>query len=156
MGILGTKGTVKSNSYLIELEKFFPEIKATKLACPMWVPLIENNMYQSIAGKLIIHDDVKNILSQDKEIDVLLLACTHYPIVKPVIEEYVSPNVQVISQGEIVALSLKDYLNRHRWLNKKLSKNGSTQYFTTENPSDFDEKAELFIGKEISAERILL
>lgn len=156
VGILGTKGTVKSQSYLIELAKFFPEIHATQLACPMWVPLIENNMHASIAGKLIIHDDVKNILSQDKKIDVLLLACTHYPIIKPIIEEFVTTSVQVVSQGEIVALSLKDYLNRHQWMNEKLSKNGTTLYYTTEDPSDFDEKAELFMETEIKAERILL
>jgi len=156
VGILGTKGTIKSNSYGIELEKFYPRLNVFQKACPLWVPLIENNMHESIPGKMIIKDDVIALLEQNSSIDTILLACTHYPLVKPIIEEFVSENVQIIPQGEIVGLSLRDYLVRHEWMDNKLSKSGRTTYYTTENPDDFDEKAELFIGKAIQAQKITL
>ena len=156
IGILGTIGTIKSNSYGIELAKFFPEVNLVQKACPLWVPLIENNMHESIPGKMIIRDDVMDLLRQNDAIDTLLLACTHYPLVKPVIEEFVDASIQIIPQGEIVGLSLRDYLIRHEWMEEKLSKSGETTYYTTESPEDFNEKAALFLGKPIQAQKISL
>lgn len=156
IGILGTHGTVKSNSYGIELEKFYPKLNVFQKACPLWVPLIENKMHETVPGKMIIHNDVTELLEHNSSIDTILLACTHYPLVKPIIEEFVSENIQIIPQGEIVGLSLRDYLIRHEWMNEKLSKTGKTTYYTTENPDDFDEKAELFLGKPLKALKIQL
>lgn len=156
IGILGTTGTVKSESYLIELKKEYPELRVSQEACPLWVPLIENNAHDTHPGHLIIEENVTNLIQRDSRIDVLLLACTHYPLVKPIIERFVDPSVQVVPQGEIVALSLKDYLNRHAWLEEKLLRNGLVTYLTTENPETFEEKAELFLGTSISANRVVI
>jgi glutamate racemase len=156
IGILGTTGTVKSESYLIELKKEYPELIVTQEACPLWVPLIENNAHDTTPGHLIIEENVRNLLRQDRKIDVLLLACTHYPLVKPIIERFINPTVQVVPQGEIVALSLKDYLKRHGWMEEKLLRNGQVTYLTTENPETFEEKAELFLGTSISANRVVI
>jgi glutamate racemase len=156
IGILGTTGTVKSESYLIELKKEYPELRVSQEACPLWVPLIENNAHDTHPGHLIIEENVTNLLQRDSRIDVLLLACTHYPLVKPIIERFVDPSVQVVPQGEIVALSLKDYLSRHAWLEEKLLRNGQVTYLTTENPETFEEKAELFLGTSISANRVVI
>lgn len=156
IGILGTTGTVKSESYLIELKKEYPELRVSQEACPLWVPLIENNAHDTHPGHLIIEENVTNLIQRDSRIDVLLLACTHYPLVKPIIERFVDPSVQVVPQGEIVALSLKDYLNRHAWLEEKLLRNGMVTYLTTENPETFEEKAELFLGTSISANRVVI
>lgn len=156
IGILGTKGTIKSRSYLIELEKFYPDLSVTQLACPLWVPLIENNMHESVPGRMIIQQDVETLLSKDSSIDTILLGCTHYPIVQSVIESFISPDIQLVPQGEIVALSLKDYLHRHQWMENKLRKTGQTEYYTTETPTDFDEKAEIFMDCPINALKIQL
>lgn len=156
VGILGTFGTVKSNSYGIELEKFYPDLEVYQHACPLWVPLIENNMHHSFPGKMIIHQDIQQLMSVNPEIDTLLLACTHYPLVKSIIEELIPPSIQVVAQGEIVATSLKDYLQRHVWMDEKLCKGGETTYYTTENASDFDIKAEIFTQKTIQAKSIVL
>src|SRR5690606_15866458 len=129
---------------------FYPDLSVTQLACPLWVPLIENNMHESVPGRMIIQQDVETLLSQDPSIDTILLGCTHYPIVQPVIESFISSDIQLVPQGEIVALSLKDYLHRHQWMENKLRKTGQTEYYTTENPTDFDEKAEIFMDCSIN------
>src|SRR6185312_439276 len=113
IGVLGTKGTVKSESYLIEIEKSFPGIKVFQHACPMWVPLVENNEYHSHGADFFIKKNLAHIFGKDPRIDVILLACTHYPLLNEKIREYLPVGVKLISQGEIVAASLGDYLQRH-------------------------------------------
>ena len=156
VGILATEGTVKSDSYPIEINKFSPETVVSQLACSMWVPLIENGRHASVAGKLFIKEDVEQLLSNDPEIDVIILGCTHYPILKSYIESIVPENIRVIAQGPIIAEKLEDYLNRHSELEAKCSKNGKIQFLTTENAQDFDKKASLFLGTKINSQHIKL
>lgn len=154
VGILATEGTVKSESYVIELKKFSPSTKVVQHACSMWVPLIENNRHESEAGKLFIQEDIQQLLDKDPKIDVIVLACTHYPILKEYIETIIPSSIQVLSQGKIVAEKLSDYLKRHDELEKSFSKNGEIHFLTTENSHDFDRKASMFFGKTVVSEHI--
>jgi glutamate racemase len=156
IGVLATEGTVKSESYRIEINKLFPEIEVTQQACPLWVPLIENNKYQTAGGKALILEDLANILEKDPKIDAIILGCTHYPIVQDFIEANVPDNIKVISQGQIVADKLKDYLNRHHDMDEKLSKNGTSRYLTTDSATAFDEDASRILGKIVQSEHLKL
>lgn len=156
VGVLATEGTVRSNSYLIEIAKFSPEVKVYQQACPMWVPLIENHQHLSAPGKEFIREDVEELLAMDPDIDVIILGCTHYPIVKETIEEVVPAHVQVIAQGEIVANRLKNYLQRHPEIEQLCTKGGTVQYLTTESSGTFDHKATQFIGERINSTHIHL
>ncbi len=156
IGILATEGTVKSNSYQLEIHKFFPEVIVNQLACPIWVPLIENGKYNTLAGKSFIQEDVETLMQMDPEMDAIILACTHYPILKSYIESIVPPHIQVVAQGPIVAASLKDYLEKHTWLNEKLSDTGSVVYLTTENETDFSKNASRILGESIEAQHVRL
>ncbi|HEX4375465.1 MAG TPA: glutamate racemase, partial [Puia sp.] len=113
IGILATNGTVRSDSYKIEIEKFFPDLNVFQQACPMWVPLIENNEHNSAGADYFVKEGIDTLMSQSKNIDTILLGCTHYPLLINKIRQYVSPEIQIISQGKIVADSLADYLKRH-------------------------------------------
>lgn len=156
VGILGTEGTVNSNSYVIELNKFSPEIVVTQHACPMWVPLIESNKYMSESGKAIIKEDFLALIKKDPEIDTVLLACTHYPIISPYLQEISGSQIKVISQGPIVADKLKDYLRRHEMLKNQITRNGECIFMTTENPEVFNKSAQSFMSIKVSAEQIRL
>lgn len=156
VGILGTEGTVNSNSYRIELNKFSPNLIVTQQACPMWVPLIENNKHLSEPGKAIIKEDFFELLSKDPSIDTVLLACTHYPIIAPYLNELVNDNIQIVSQGPIIAEKLKDYLQRNELMNNKLSRNGTCVFLTTENPEVFNKSAESFMSMKVHAQQIKL
>jgi glutamate racemase len=149
IGILATKGTVQSKSYLMEIEKFSPGTRVTQQACPMWVPLIENNEYETTGGQWFIQRDVESFTRSASDVDTLLLACTHYPIIKSQIQKWVPAGVKVLSQGEIIAASLQNYLERHPEMEQKLSKNAMTNFYTTDNTDDFNEKAALFFGKAV-------
>lgn len=154
VGILATQGTVKSESYLLELHKFSPEVKVFQQACPMWVPLIESNEHFSKPGKKFIRKDVQKLLEQSAKIDTILLGCTHYPIVEAYLREIVPPSVRIVSQGEIVAKSLVDYLDRHPEMNARLNRNGQLRYLTSGDTETFDEKALELMGLQVMSERI--
>lgn len=154
LGILGTNGTVRSNSYAIEIEKFYPEIKVSQLACPMWVPLIENNEHMNEGADYFVEKYLSELYNIDKNIDAIILACTHYPMLIEKIKKYVSANVKVIAQGEIVAASLQDYLHRHPEVENKLAMSGKRAFYTTDDASDFDVKAKMFIGEEIRSKHL--
>jgi glutamate racemase len=156
VGILATEGTVKSESYLIELTKYSPQTKVVQFACPMWVPLIENQQHETEAGKLFIKNDVNQLLEKDAEIDVIVLACTHYPILKEFIESIVPPTIKVVSQGKIVAQKLEEYLSKHPDIERDCSKNGLIQFLTTENAAEFDRKATVFYGDTVESVHIKL
>lgn len=156
IGVLGTNGTVKSESYVLEIEKLHPHITVTQEACPLWVPLVENNAFKSEGGEYFIKENVKSILSKDSKIDTLILGCTHYPILMEQIIKFVPDSVKVIAQGEIVADKLVDYLQKHSKMADKCSKNGVVKYYTTENPRSFEETASLFLDEKIVAEQIHL
>lgn len=156
VGILGTNGTVQSNSYPIEIAKFYPEIKVYQEACPMWVPLIENNEYQSAGADYYVKKHIDHLLTQSKDIDTILLACTHYPLLMDKIKQFVPGNISVLSQGEIVANSLKKYLDRHPQMEENCSKNGQITFFTTDSTEDFDSHAANFYGKPIKSRHLAL
>jgi glutamate racemase len=156
VGILATEGTVKSESYVIEIGKFSPNTIVSQHACPIWVPLIENNKHFSEAGKMLIKEDVEKLLEKDNQIDTIILACTHYPILKDYIQSIVPENVQIVAQGAIIAEKLEDYLTRHPEIDQKCSKTGTTRYLTTENEAIFSQNASLFLNQEILAEHIKL
>lgn len=151
IGILGTNGTVRSESYLIEIEKFFPDIRVFQKSCPMWVPLVENNEYDSAGADFFIEKDISELMKKSPEIDTVLLACTHYPLLIDKIKKFLPAGVKVISQGPVIAKSLQDYLRRHPEIEAKCSKNGQLQFFTTDSSEDFDKHSKLFFGEKVSS-----
>ncbi len=154
IGILATNGTVQSGSYLIEIQKFFPGIKVEQEACPMWVPLVENNEHENEGADFFIQKNINNILSRNSSIDTLLLACTHYPLLKKRIEKLLPPHVTLLSQGEIVAESLENYLKRHEEIESKLSKQRKIIFNTTDSVTDFDKKASIFFGENVTSRHV--
>lgn len=155
VGILATPGTVASNSYSIEIQKFFPDINVFQEACPMWVPLVENNEIDSPAADYVVKKNLDNLFRYNPDIDTLVLACTHYPLLINKIRQFTGNDVQIISQGELVAKSLKDYLRRHQQVDLLCSKDGERTFYTTESTLDFDKKAALFLGKEVNSQRLI-
>ncbi len=156
VGILGTTGTVQSQSYLIEIEKFFPECKVYQEACPMWVPLVENNEHNSKGADYFIEKHVQHLLSQSTDIDTILLACTHYPLLIEKIKQFAPAGCAIIPQGNIVAEGLADYLHRHPEMEERCSKGSSLQFFTTDSADDFDSKAAIFYGKPVKSTHLAL
>lgn len=156
IGILATNGTVQSQSYLIEIEKFFPDLKVEQQACPMLVPLIENNEFENEAADFFIKKYLDELLNKDDKIDTILLACTHYPLIKKRIERFLPAKIKVVAQGEIVAESLKDYLQRHTEIETQLSKNKTVQFYTTDSIEDFNTHATIFYGEATNAKHVEL
>lgn len=156
VGVLGTLGTISSNSYQLEIEKLFPHIHVSTEACPMWVPLVENNEFHSQGADYFIKKHLDAILAKDKDMDTLILGCTHYPLLIEKIKENLLPNLQVISQGEYVARSLKDYLLRHQDMDKRITKKGDCRFITTELAEKFKEAASIFLNTPIEVKRITL
>jgi len=156
VGILATNGTVASGSYPIEIAKFFPDIRVHQEACPMWVPLIENNEHLDEGADYFVKKHLKNIFEKGETIDVLLLACTHYPLLREKIEEYLPIGVKLLSQGEIVATSLADYLERHAEIENLCSKKGSREFYTTDSTADFDAHASTFFGEPVQSKHVEL
>jgi glutamate racemase len=151
IGLLATEGTVRSESYRLELENFSPHIKLFQHACPKWVPLIEDGIFDSEEGRSQIRNDVEQLLKLSPEIDTILLACTHYPILEPFLKTIVPSTIQIVSQGNIVAESLTDYLTKHHELDVLLSKNGSVDYYTSGSPELFNLQAEKIIHIKTNA-----
>lgn len=156
VGVLATSGTVKSQSYALEIHKLYPGITVTSLACPMWVPLIEYGEYENEGADFFIKKYIDAIFAQDSLIDTLILGCTHYPIVADKIKRHLPGGVRLVQQGEHVAESLADYLKRHPDMDSKCTKNGHTQFFTTENEEKFAESASVFLKTEINVKGIEL
>jgi glutamate racemase len=156
VGVLGTAGTISSESYLVEIEKFFPNLKVYQEACPMWVPLIENNEMDNEGADYFIKKHVTHLMQQQPNIDAIILGCTHYPIIEQKIKQYLPAHVKLLSQGNIVAKSLNDYLQRHTELEKKCSKNKSIEFLTTDLSETFDKSARIFFDKEIKSKRVEL
>jgi glutamate racemase len=154
VGILATNGTVSSASYPIEIRKFFPNVKTYQLACPMWVPLIENNEHESEGADYFVKEYLDKILSQSSEIDTLVLGCTHYPLLMKKIRQFLPGGITVLSQGKIVAHSLKDYLLRRPEMETRLSKTQHRSFYTTDDPSIFDKMAEIFYEKKVSSAKM--
>lgn len=156
VGILATSGTVASESYPMEIGKFFPELRVYQEACPMWVPLIESNEHTSHGADYFVKKHLHNIFEKGERIDVILLGCTHYPLLASKIEEYLPVAVKLISQGEIVAKSLADYLSRHPEIESHCGKNGKREFYTTDSTEDFDNHAANFYGEQVSSHHVNL
>ena len=158
VGIFGTVGTVLSNSYPIELEKWAggKVVQTTQEACPIWVPLVENYEIDSPGTDYFVSKNIKNLLAADPEIDSIILGCTHYPLLMPVIRKFVPEGIQLLEQGKVVSAKLVEYLNNHPEMNAEISKSGRVKYYTTENRTVFDKNAATFIGRNIKSEKIIL
>ena len=156
IGVLPTAGTIKSESYPLEIHKLFPEIQVSGTACPMWVSLVENNESQDEGADYFIRKYIDQLLSKDPQIDTVILGCTHFPILLPKIRQYIPDHISVIAQGEYVAESLKDYLKRHPEMDAKCTKNGNCQFYTTEAEEKFSESASTFLKQQISVKHITL
>lgn len=156
VGLLATEGTVKSESYQLEIQKFFPDIQVSGIACPFWVPLVEYNEADSPGADYFVKKRLDALARKDPLIDTIILGCTHYPLLMPKIEKYKHPGVRIVAQGEYVANSLKDYLKRHPEINVKCTKTGTCQYFTTENPIRFQEQAQVFLHEKIQVNHVNL
>ena len=156
IGVVATAGTIKSESYPLEIRKLFPDITVTGEACPMWVPLVENNEATGDGANFFIRKNLNSLLGKDPQIDAIILGCTHYPLLLPKINQYVTQGVQIITQGEFVAVSLEDYLKRHPEIADKCTQNGVTHFYTTEAEEKFSESAKLFLNEEIKVKRISL
>ncbi len=152
--VLATQGTVQSDSYLLEFKKFSPATTIHQYACPMWVPLVESGEFTTKEGQSIINRDLNNVKNEFPSADVYLLACTHYPILYKSIKKYTNDDVLIVSQGTIVAESLKNYLSRHSWLVKRLRTGGSVNYLTTEEIDVFQESVAHIFGMQLSANHI--
>ena len=142
VGVLGTNGTVQSNSYPIEIEKFYPNIQVFQQACPMWVPLIENNEHTTKGADFFVKEYIEQLIKQSPSIDTILLACTHYPLLLDKIIEYAPADTKIISQGKIVAESLVQYLQRHKEIDARCIKEHSVNFYTTDDVATFNQQAE--------------
>ncbi len=154
VGVLGTTGTITSNSYPIEIAKFYPDLIVHQEACPMWVPIVENNEIESEAADIFIEKNLKNLLSQDKNIDTIILGCTHYPLLMNKIKQHLPANITLLSQGEIVAESLAEYLKRHTSIEQQLTKGKEIEFYTTDSAENFDKAGSMFYGKEVKSKHL--
>lgn len=154
IGVLGTNGTVQSGSYLLEIEKFFPDLKVYQQACPLWVPLIESGEYEKPGADYFVKEYLDGIMAQSANIDTLLLACTHYPLIQDKIKAYLPKNVQVVAQGDIVADSLVNYLNRHHEMEKSLSRGQTKLFYTTDDTAEFDRHASRFFSAPVTSSHV--
>lgn len=156
IGILATKGTVQSQSYTIEINKFFPEVEVIQEACPMWVPLVENNEHNHHGADYFIKKNIDELIRKNRKIDTVLLACTHYPLLMNKIREYMPVDIKVVSQGSIVANSLEDYLTRHPEIENRIGKFAERRFYTTDDTLEFNNQGERFYGETIDSEFVEL
>lgn len=153
VGLVGTPGTVASQSYDLELAKLHPGIRFYSHACPMWVPLVENLESNGPGADYFVKRDIEELLKKAPDIDTLILGCTHYPLLIDKIRQFAPSNLQIVLQGEIVANSLLDYLRRHPEMDARITRNGTTEYITTEEADKFSNLAAVFMGKPVKAHR---
>ena len=156
VGVLATEGTIRSESYKLEIQKLWPDIQVSGVACPFWVPLVEYNEADSPGADYFVKKRIDQIMHLDPQIDCLILGCTHYPLLMPKILKYLPHGVRVVPQGEYVADSLQHYLERHPLIEQRCSKRGNVHYLTTENPDKFTEQAQLFLHEPVEVENIVL
>ena len=152
VGLFGTPGTIRSGTYEMEIHKLQPDIKVTGVACPMWVPLVENEEYAGAGADYFVQKYLNELLEKDNDIDTIILGCTHYPLLLDKIRQYCPENITLMSQGDYVARSLKDYLARHGEMERRLSRNGTLRLETTEQPAQFSSLATLFLGESAGVE----
>jgi len=160
IGILGTEGTIKSESYLMEIAKFWPGLHVEQEPCPMLVPLVEKGLINHNATEMFIKEYTQKILAKDPHIDTLILACTHYPLLKGIFEKVLPKNIKIVSQGSIIAQKTKEYLSNHPEIDcrisKKPAKNGEIRFLTTDSTDFFENGADFFWEKPVMAEKVFL
>lgn len=156
VGILATEGTIKSESYNLEIQKLHPDITVSGVACPFWVPLVEYDEADSPAADYFVEKQISLLMRKDPEIDTVILGCTHYPLLMSKILKYIPRGVRIVPQGEYVAESLQTYFVHHPEMEQRCSKGGIVRYLTTENPDKFRESAQLFLHEEVDVEKIVL
>lgn len=156
IGILATSGTIKSESYPLEIKKLFPDIKVIGMACPMWVPLVENNEFESEGADFFVKKYISQLLEKDNEIDTIVLGCTHYPLLFNKIREFTPAHIKLITQGEYVAKSLKNYLKKHDEIEFRCTKHGNCNFLTTESVEKFKESASIFLNEDIEVRSIIM
>lgn len=156
VGLVATEGTVRSESYTLEIQKFYPDIKVTGQACPLWAAIVEAGEADTEGAEFFVRKRINQLLAKDKEIDTIILGCTHYPLLMNALKKAVPQGVTIVPQGEYVAASLEDYLHRHPDMDARCSKEGKTHYFTTENPERFKECATIFLHEDVDVERVEL
>lgn len=156
IGIMATPGTVRSKTYELEIAKLFPDFQVTSEACPMWVPLVENEEYNTPGADYFVRKHIDNLLQQDPQIDSVILGCTHYPLLRDKIRQWMPDNIHIIEQGNYVAQSLKDYLSRHQNMSEHITTDGTIRYLTTEQADVFQAKATIFMDTTVEAERVFL
>ena len=156
VGVLATEGTIKSDSYKLEIQKLHPDIQVSGVACPFWVPLVEYNEADSPGADYFVKKRIDEIMRLDPEIDTLILGCTHYPLLMPKILKHLPAGVRIVPQGEYVADSLQQYFEKHPSIERQCSKGGTARYLTTENPDKFKEQAQIFLHEPVEVENITL
>ena len=156
VGVLATEGTIKSESYTLEIQKLYPDIVVSGVACPFWVPLVEYNEADSPGADYFVKKRIDQLMLLDPIIDAIILGCTHYPLLMPKIVKYVNPGIRIVPQGEYVAESLRNYFLRHPEMEVQCTKNGTVHYLTTENPDKFKESAQLFLHEDVEVKNIIL
>lgn len=156
IGVLATEGTIKSQSYNLEIAKLYPDTVVSGQACPMWVPLVENNEFDKPGADYFVRDSIEKLLAQDQLIDTIILGCTHYPLLMDKIRRYCPPHIKLVPQGKYIADSLYNYFERHTDMQQRISTGGTCQYFTTESRTKFRESATLFLHEDIVVNRITL
>ena len=154
VGIMGTAGTIVSNSYPIEISKLFPEVNVVQQSCPMWVPLVENNTFLEEGGQYYIKKYIDELLEKEPRIDTVVLACTHYPILKESIEKFLPKEVKLFDQGDLVAEKLIEYFKRHSIIDNQISKSGNIEILTTEESEKFDDHLNLFYNSNYSSKTV--
>ena len=156
VGIFATEGTIKSESYDLEIHKLFPDIQVSGVACPFWVPLVEYNEADSPGADYFVKKRIDQMLHLDPQVDTIILGCTHYPLLLPKIRQYMPPGIRIVSQGEYVARALLSYFAHHPEIEQRCTKGGHTHYLTTENPEKFKEQAQLFLREPVEVDNITL
>lgn len=156
VGLLATIGTIKSQSYPLEIQKLYPDIQVTGVACPLWVLLVENNEFNYEGADFFVKKYIGQLLSQDPLIDTIILGCTHYPLLMHKIRQFTPQHIKLIAQGEYVSNSLKDYLSRHKEIEHCCTKGGTCKFLTTESIEKFQESASLFLNEQIHVSSIIL
>lgn len=156
VGVLATAGTIKSESYPMEIHKLFPDITVYGQACPLWVPLVENNEAMGDGADYFVRKYIEELLRKDSRIDTVILGCTHYPLLLPKIRQYMPAGIRVVPQGGLVAESLKDYQRRHPEMDERCTRGGTCTYCTTEAEDKFSESASVFLHEAVDVHRVVL
>ena len=156
VGVLATEGTIKSESYTLEIQKLWPDVQVSGVACPFWVPLVEYNEADSPGADYFVKKRIDELMRKDAAIDAIILGCTHYPLLMPKILKYLPNGVRIVPQGEYVAGSLLQYFERHPQIEQKCSRGASVHYLTTESPEKFKEQAQIFLHEPVEVENVVL